>query len=95
MLFRSRIRRLGELARIITDSGQIFITTIDEVDDYDIEKLKLLNEPNEILVINIGDSNLNNFPANLFLEANVKIEKAVEKIFQLLKEKEIILEYYL
>jgi len=94
-IFDERIRRLGELARIITDSGQIFITTIDEVDDYDIEKLKLLNEPNEILVINIGDSNLNNFPANLFLEANVKIEKAVEKIFQLLKEKEIILEYYL
>ena len=94
-IFEERIRRLGELARIITDSGQIFITTIDDVDDFDIEKLKLLNEPNEILVINIGDSNLNKFPVNLALDAYEKPEIAVEKIFQLLREKEIILEYYL
>jgi bifunctional enzyme CysN/CysC len=94
-IFEERIRRLGELARIITDSGQIFITTIDDADDFDIEKLKLLNEPNEILVINVGNSNLNKFPVNLILDANEKPDVAVEKIFQLLKEKEIILEYYL
>ncbi len=94
-IFEERIRRLGELARIITDSGQIFITTIDDADDYDMEKLKLLNEPNEILVINVGDSNLNKFPVNLALNAYEKPEMAVEKIFQLLREKEIILEYYL
>ena len=94
-IFEERIRRLGELARIITDSGQIFITTIDDVDDFDIEKLKLLNKPNEILVINVGDSNLNKFPVDLALDAYEKNEIAVEKIFQLLRKKEIILEYYL
>jgi len=94
-IFEERIRRLGELARIITDSGQIFITTIDDADDFDIEKLKLLNEPNEILVINVGDSNLSKFPVNLALGAHEKPGMAVEKIFQLLREKEIILEYYL
>ena len=94
-IFEERIRRLGELARIITDSGQIFITTIDDADDFDIEKLKLLNEPNEILVINVGNSKLNKFPVNLILDANEKPDVAVEKIFQLLREKEIILEYYL
>lgn len=94
-IFEERIRRLGELARIITDSGQIFITTFDDADDFDIEKLKLLNEPNEILVINVGNSKLNKFPVNLILDANEKPDVAVEKIFQLLREKEIILEYYL
>ena len=38
---------LGELARIITDSGQIFITSVFRLDDFEAEKLKLLNEPSE------------------------------------------------
>ena len=49
-----RVRRLGEVARILTDSGQIFITTITDVDVHDIERLKTLNAPNEILVIVVG-----------------------------------------
>ena len=48
------IRRLGELARIMTDAGMIFITTVSDVEDHDIEKLKLLNEPSEILVVSVG-----------------------------------------
>ncbi len=51
-----RVRRLGEVARILTDSGQIFITTITDVDVHDIERLKALNAPNEILVIVVGSA---------------------------------------
>jgi len=39
------IRQIGELARIFTDSGQIFITSIFNLDDYEAKKLKLLNQP--------------------------------------------------
>ena len=90
-----RIRQLGELARIMTDSGQIFITTISNADDYDIEKLKLLNEPNEILVINVGENNFNKYKVDLNLSEKEDLESAVSKVFQLLKKKEIIIEYYL
>jgi len=34
------IRMMGELARILTDSGQILITAISDIDDYDLETLK-------------------------------------------------------
>ncbi|MFH1367674.1 MAG: GTP-binding protein [Elusimicrobiota bacterium] len=90
-----RIRRLGELARIMTDAGLIFITTIDNADDYDIEILKLLNEPNEILVINTGENNFSRYKADLELPAGENPEKAAESIVALLKGKEIIIEYFL
>ncbi|MCP4050939.1 MAG: GTP-binding protein [bacterium] len=89
------IRRLGELARIMTDAGQIFITTISDADDFDIRKLKLLNEPNEILVVNTGSNIFNNFKVDLDLDEHIDVQKAVLSIEKLLKEKEIILEYYL
>ena len=50
----SRIRRLGELARILTDSGLIFVASIPDLDRYDLQTLDLLNKPNEILVVSVG-----------------------------------------
>jgi bifunctional enzyme CysN/CysC len=45
-----RIRRLGELARILTGAGLIFITVLPEADEYDLKILKTLNAPNEIMI---------------------------------------------
>ena len=90
-----QIRRLGELARIMTDSGQIFITTISDVDDYDVEHLKLLNAPNEILVINIGVNNFGSFEVDANFDSEWDVDDMVEKTVQLLRSKAIILEYYI
>lgn len=84
-----------ELARILTDAGLIFITAIDDADDYDIEILRLLNEPNDIMVINVGEHNLNKYKADLELEDHEDLGTAVKKVVGLLKNKEVILEYYL
>ncbi|MBA3052304.1 GTP-binding protein [bacterium] len=90
-----RIRRLGELARIMTDCGLVFITTIDDADDYDLEALRLLNEPNEILVINVGENNLSRYSVDLQIPKNGNCVADVEKVVDLLKIKEVFLEYYL
>jgi bifunctional enzyme CysN/CysC len=90
-----RIRRLGELARIMTDAGLVFITTIDDADDYDLEILKLLNEPNEIVVINVGANNLSRYPVDLEIKTTVELAHAVDNVVELLKTKEVFLEYYL
>ncbi|MCF6239979.1 MAG: hypothetical protein L3J74_01390, partial [Bacteroidales bacterium] len=84
------IRRLGELARIMTDSGQIFITTIQEADDYDLESLGLLNQPNENIIVNIGNNSFHGFSVNLDLENDVSEGEALEKIYNLLRDEEII-----
>lgn len=89
------IRRLGELARILTDSGQIFITSLSNIDDYDLETLELLNRPNEILVINVGEKRFDNYRAILELDSAEDMTKSIDKVSALLKEKKVILEYYL
>ncbi|KJJ84216.1 bifunctional sulfate adenylyltransferase subunit 1/adenylylsulfate kinase protein [Candidatus Omnitrophus magneticus] len=89
------IRRLGELARILTGAGLIFITVLFDVDDYDVEKLKLLNAPNEILVINAGENNFNKFKIDLEIPQDEELEQAVSSVYSLLEKHEVILEYYL
>ncbi|MBU8902364.1 MAG: sulfate adenylyltransferase subunit CysN [Victivallales bacterium] len=87
------IRRIGELARIMTDAGLIFITTVNDADDYDTQRLKLLNSPNELLVVSLGDKQLKKHEADIKLESNPDIEKSLEQIMQLLSSKSIIPEY--
>jgi len=87
------IRRIGELARIMTDAGLIFITTISNADDYDTQRLKLLNYPNELLVVSLGDEQLQKHKADIKLENNPDIDKSLEEIMLLLSSKSIIPEY--
>jgi bifunctional enzyme CysN/CysC len=88
-----RLRRIGELARIMTDAGQIFITAIDDADDHDIETLRLLNEPNEILVVGVGRNDFTTIVPDLVLDAADGSVEAVAGIADLLMSKEVIAEY--
>ena len=48
------IRRLGELARIMTDSGAIFITAMPDTDRHELRMLRELVLPREILTVRVG-----------------------------------------
>ncbi|MDO8687289.1 MAG: GTP-binding protein [Dehalococcoidales bacterium] len=87
------IRRLGELARILTDSGQIFITSISNVDGHDLRTLELLNKPNEIVVINVGENRFDDYDVNLSLDDSDGIEEGITKVCNLLIEKKVIFDY--
>jgi len=86
------IRRLGELARIMTDSGQIFITSVFDLDGDDLHTLELLNEPNEIVVVNVGEDRIDGYDVNLSLGSD-DIEDNVTRVCDLLKERQVILDY--
>ncbi len=88
-----RLRRIGELARILTDAGLIFITTIDDADDYDIETLKQLNEPNDILVVNMGENGFSRYQPDLQVLNGEAVAEAVSLVAGLLKIKDIISDY--
>ncbi len=85
-----RLRRIGELARILTDAGLIFITTIDDADDFDIEALKQLNEPNDILVINLGENGFSRYQPDLHLPSVGELKESVALVVTMLKTREII-----
>jgi bifunctional enzyme CysN/CysC len=89
-----QIRELGELARIITDSGQIFITSIFRLDDFEAEKLKLLNKPSEILVVAVDESPFTSFQPDAAI-TTPDLPGAVDEVCQLLKKHEILLDYCL
>jgi len=89
------IRLLGELARILTDSGQIFIAALSGIDDYDLETLKTLNAPSEILVISVGDNLFSRYQVDLVVSRDTETGDALPQISRLLREQEIIPEYFI
>ena len=77
--------QLGELAHLMTDAGLILITSITDIDQYELAMLKKLNSPNRTLVVCVGEDN--RFTAesiDLALVENEESEAAVKKIVDLL-----------
>jgi sulfate adenylyltransferase large subunit len=89
------IRRLGELTRIFTDAGLIVIAPLNEADSFDIKKLRRLNFPNELLVVNLGSLTDKTLDPDLNLLAEPNSQEALNSILELLIEKKIIPEYYI
>ncbi len=87
------VRRLGELARILTASGQIFITALPEAEPHELRILELLNKPNEIAVVNLGANPIGDFPISLSLDEDIAVTDATDRVMTLLKEKNVILDY--
>ncbi len=89
------IRRLGEVAHLFTDAGIILITTISNIDDYELETLIELNKPNDTLVVNIGENRFTKSKVDLDLPLNLGVYENVSKITEFLKRSNVLLEYYL
>ena len=89
------LRRLGEMSHLFTDAGLILITTVSGLDDYELEMINLLNQPNDCRVINIGENHFSKSTVDLQLDELNDVKDAVTKIKSLLTEKKYLIEYYL
>jgi bifunctional enzyme CysN/CysC len=78
------LQQLGELAHILTDAGLILITSITDIDEYELDMLKSINQPNKTLVVKVGEGNFADNKADLTLIENEETESAVKKIVDLL-----------
>ncbi len=84
--------QLGKIARIMTESGLLFITVLPDADDSDLEKLRILNVPNELFIINIGFSN-DEERKGIIIDSSLTEEKAIQIITKKLNTENIIPEY--
>lgn len=89
------IRRLGEIAHLFTDAGLLLISTISDLDDSEVKMIQALNAPNEVLVINVSDSQFAEYPVDCQLDKGAPTEESIQKIKALLYKKNILIEYYL
>ena len=89
----AQVQRLGELARILTDAGMIFITAIPEADAFTVERLKVLNAPNELLVVSLERDARRPVPAEAALDEAVEIAQNVDAVLALLADHRVIPEY--
>jgi adenylylsulfate kinase-like enzyme len=87
------LRRLGEVAHLFTDAGVILITTVSDLDDYELEMLTTLNEPNDTVVVNIGDCQLTRRSPDLQIDDINDRENAILKIKTSLGAKNYLIEY--
>ena len=88
------VRYLGEVVYMICDAGQIAIATIVNLDSHEAETLRILGEPNEMLVVRIGND-LNDINADLILQSGGPLSEIVSQICRLLEDRKVRLEYYL
>jgi bifunctional enzyme CysN/CysC len=86
------IRRLGELARIMTDSGAIFITAMPDTDRHELKMLRELVLPQEILVVRVGTGVLGEEGEDLLARATDPVEASGQAENALRKE-EILPEF--
>jgi bifunctional enzyme CysN/CysC len=89
------IRRLGEVAHLFTDAGLILIATISDIEDYELDAMKTLNSPGDVLVVGINAATLTTSRVDLTLNGTISIEKAATRIADLLTERKYLPEYYL
>ena len=89
------LRRLGETSHLFTDAGLILITTVSDLDDYELDMINKLNQPNDCLIVNVGPNHFSNAEIDLQLDFLNDIDEAVSKIKKLLSEKKYFIEYYL
>ena len=74
------IQNLGEMSYLFSDAGMILITSISNIDQYEIDKLKILNSPNKTFVVNAGENTFPEGYVDLILPANDDPEEAAQKI---------------
>lgn len=89
-----QVRHLGEVAHILCDAGQIVITTVADLDPYEAETLRILGQPHDMLVVRVG-SDRRGVNADLALPPEAPPAQAVAAVRRLLREREVLLEYYL
>lgn len=76
------ITRLGEISRIVTDTGVILISTLDDADRYDVERVKRLNSPSEIVTVHIGTTPVDSSSFNFEVGDKTVVEAVYKELIR-------------
>jgi len=88
-----QIRRLGELARILTDAGILFITALSDADQYDLRLLARLTAPNEFLHVFFSGSFERGAQNEIQLDDELSQTDVLNHVLTRLTQRDIISDY--
>jgi len=78
------IQHLGEISYILADAGLILITSISNVDRYELDMLKALNSSHKTVIVNVGENTFPEGYVDLVLQENEDPQTAAQKITDVL-----------
>lgn len=90
----AHLRRLGELSRVMTDAGLIFVTALDGIDTEDLERLRALNAPSTLLLVSTGEEGVD-LDADITLADGADPEQAVRAVLRGLADAGVAPEYWI
>ncbi len=76
------LRRFGEVANILLDSGMIIIATMQNINSYELELIKTEVYPFEVKVIHTGDEIFTEIKFNLKISDFSNVDKSIETIME-------------
>lgn len=89
------LERLGDTARIITDAGLVFITVVNELDRFELDDLRLLNKPNELLAVAVGGAADASLSVDIRLKSLTDAHEAAARIAGQLAGEGVLPEYFI
>ena len=89
------LRRIGEVAHLMTDAGLILIAAVSDLDDEELKIIRTLNSPGRLLVINVGESRFARTEPDMELSSALEVEAGLSALEQLLQSRNFLPEYYL
>ncbi len=75
---QDHLERLGELAHLMTDSGLLFITALEGLDDHEVDRLRIQSQPYELFLITVGPTELERAAPEIAIEPGSDAGKTVE-----------------
>ncbi len=89
------LRRFAEIAQVFTHSGMILISTISNLNDYELDMIMKMNAPADMFVVSIGNSGIDSEKIDLEFPSHIDPSRAVFKITDFLRRSSLLLEYQL
>jgi bifunctional enzyme CysN/CysC len=87
------IRRFGEIAHILVDTGNILITTIVELTEEELELIKTIVGPENMEIVWVGKKVTTDIVTDLYIPHIESIEDGIVILREYLEEKNIIMKF--
>jgi len=87
---REHLRRLGETAHILLDSGLILVITVDQFNSDDLALINTMVNPDFIETIWYGDDPTDDHPFDIHIASEEEIENSVYRIKETIQRRGII-----